>query len=143
MTYDMDFVERVLRVFEEYDAHDELYWRTGKRYGGGEFNKPASFFVNCNDVFCWGSADLEEVTPENIDVLEQSYADAKAACECGHIYGAAMLFCARVRKMRPQGAAYPKDHPELWPLLDACGPERAVGMGNPRPHPSRSAVRGE
>lgn len=133
MTYDMGFVSRLLRLMDEYDSHDALFWRCGAQYGGGEFHTPASFFVNVNDVFWWGCADLEEITPENIAALERSYADAKAAHKFGFIY-APHLFAARVRGMRPQGACYPPE-PELWPLFDACGPERPVDAGNPRPHP--------
>lgn len=54
---------------------------------------------------------------------------------------ASSLFACRSRKMRPQGACYPDDHPELWPLFDACGPEREVGMGNPyRPGERKKAL---
>lgn len=43
------------------------------------------------------------------------------------------LFAARSRKMRPQGAAYKVRYPEeLWGLFNAAGPEREVGLGNPR-----------
>lgn len=43
------------------------------------------------------------------------------------------LFAARVRSMRPQGAAYKVRYDKsIWPLFDACGPEREIGMGNPR-----------
>jgi hypothetical protein len=45
------------------------------------------------------------------------------------------LFVARVRNMRPQGAAYKVRYPEeIWGLFNAAGPEREVGLGNPR-HP--------
>jgi len=30
------------------------------------------------------------------------------------------------------GAFYRYIEKELWPLLDACGPEREVGFGNPK-----------
>lgn len=43
----------------------------------------------------------------------------------------AELFAARVREMRPQGACYKGYPKDLWPLFDACGPERETGMGNP------------
>jgi hypothetical protein len=43
----------------------------------------------------------------------------------------AELFCARVRKMRPQGAWYAYCPEAEWPLFDACGPERGVDAGNP------------
>ncbi len=118
-----EFVLRVLQIFSKYDSHDNLWWRTDDKYA------PVTFFVNCNDLFFWAYADLEEITEQNIDCLEQSFVDASAAHEDGDIYGT-MLFCCRQRKMRPQGAAYPKVQ-ELWPLFDACGPEREIGFGNP------------
>jgi hypothetical protein len=122
-----EFLIRCLRA-TSFDNCDDLWWRTDGAYA------PVALFINCNDVFWWGTGDCERITPENIGVLEQSYVDAKAACDIGSAYGGT-LFCARVRKIRPQGAAYP-DEPSLWPLFDACGPERAVGMGNPKPHPA-------
>lgn len=138
MDYSPDFVARVLAHFDRWDAHDNLYWRTGRKYGGGEYPRPAAFFVNVNDVFRWACSDLEEVTPANVHALEQAYADAEAAVKLGHVYGAE-LFAARVRGERPQHAAYPKpEYAALWPLFDACGPDRPVGLGNPHPHPARS-----
>ena len=131
--YDMKFIERLLKVGEKYDMRDQFYWRCGPKYGGGQFNYPASFFINCNDLFYWGCADLEEVTPENIGELEKALEDAKEAHPEGHIWGD-FLFCCRMRKMRPQGAAY-VEYEELWPLFDDCGPERLVEIGNPRKHP--------
>jgi hypothetical protein len=86
----------------------------------------------CSDEFAWGTADLEQITPENIHELERAIADVKAIDkDIGHAF---ILFAARQRKMRPQGAAYPKDK-ELWPLFDACGPKREVNMINPHRHP--------
>ena len=41
------------------------------------------------------------------------------------------LFCARIRKMRPQGACYAYYDKKDWHLFDACGPERECGFGNP------------
>ena len=46
-----------------------------------------------------------------------------------------LLFCCRVRGMRPQGAALRSIPKPLWPLFDAAGPERnPKDFGNtPRP----------
>lgn len=113
------FVMRVLQVTAKhgYGCRKALDWRCD-----GEF-APLTFFVHCNDLFTWGSADCEDVTPENIALLDQSYTDCRK-------YGSD-LFCARVRKMRPQGAVYSMIDKEYWPLFDACGPERPKGFGNP------------
>lgn len=132
------FTARVLAVFDRYDQHESLFWRTGEKYGGGVYDTPAQFFARCSDLFYWGCADLEEITPGNVAVLEGAMADAKAADQVVGACHGGELFCCRVRGMRPQGAAYPPEV-ELWPLFDACGPERPCDGGNPRPHPGTKA----
>jgi hypothetical protein len=123
---------RVLRAADAWGPGcDAIWWRTDGTYA------PVTFFVACNDVFVWGLADVETLTPANIDVFEKSVADCTAGAKHGEIYAGA-LFCARVRGMRPQGAAYP-DERALWPLFDACGPQREIGLGNPYP-PGRGAA---
>lgn len=43
------------------------------------------------------------------------------------------LFAARVRGMRPQGAAYKVRYDKsIWHLFNECGPERETGPGNPK-----------
>lgn len=120
-----------LRVLDAvaFDNCDMLWWRTDGEYA------PITFFVNCNDLFWWATSDAEDVTPENVHLLEESIKDVEAIDDCSS--WATSLFCCRSRKMRPQGAAYPKDK-RLWPLFDACGPAREVdksGFGNPKEHP--------
>jgi hypothetical protein len=131
---ELEFIYRVLVAVADAEAYGDLWWRTDGDYA------PVTFFVNCNDLFAWACGDVERVTPENVGEFERAAADAYAADpEFGSIYAPA-LFCCRVRGMRPQGAAYPKDRPALWPLFDACGPERVVEFGNPKPHPARRAA---
>ena len=117
------FVMHVLKLTGEWDICGSLWWRTDGEYA------PVTFFINCNDVFYWGCADAEAITPENIELLEKSMKDSSGAYQYGELYGT-MLWCARVRKQRPQGAAYPSER-ELWTLFDECGPEREIGLGNP------------
>lgn len=112
-----EFILDVLGIIAKADAHRALWWRTDGEYA------PITFFINCNDTFFWGCADAEDVTPENIEVLRKAYDDSK--------YHGDILFCARVREMRPQGAMYDCIRKEDWHLFDACGPEREVGFGNP------------
>jgi hypothetical protein len=120
------FTEKVLYTFWEYDLHSELYWRFD--------NNEAKFFVMCSDVFHWGTADCEEITPNNIKEFWKAHGDLYAIdSEHAEIW-TGDLFAARMRKMRPQGAAYPKDR-ALWPLFDACGPKRKVDLSNPKNHP--------
>jgi hypothetical protein len=141
---DMEFVRRVLAIFNGFHGQDgeNLHFRVDGKYA------PVSFFVNCNDAFWWGCADGEEITPENVGEMERALADCLALDKeldrppgrgvYAGIY-ADVLFCCRVRKMRPQGATYDHLPKELWPLLDACGPPREVTPGNPKPHPSERA----
>jgi len=150
MSMDLEFVSSVLSIgdgFNEYgNLWESIWWRTDGEYA------PVTFFVNCNDLFHWATADAEKLTPENLPELRQAVADVRAArgVPTGHFprldrdatneernkeaadwscwYDAggmgADLFCARVRKMRPQRPCYERWPPELHPLFDACGPER-------------------
>lgn len=127
----LQFLLRFFRLTAHYEACDSFWWRTDGPYAP---YAPVTIFANCNDLFDWACADCERVTPDNIGLLEQSFADAAAAADCGEAWGDS-LFCCRVRKMRPQGAYYRNLPKELWPLFDACGPEREVNMANPRPRP--------
>jgi hypothetical protein len=121
------FILRVLALFD--DGTEPLWWRVDGQYA------PITFLINCNDLFYWACADSETVTPANIGDLEQAFADAKAIDPFLGTCDASLLFCARNRKMRPQGKFYEAIQEKLWPLFDACGPERSLKeFGNtPRP----------
>ena len=113
-------VINVLKAVERHDLYDSIFWR---------FNEDKiQFFIICSDVFAWGCADLEELNKEDLPLLDQSMKDA------GYVEGS-LLYCARRRKMRPQGACYKEIKESLWPLFDACGPVREVDSANPRPRP--------
>lgn len=120
------FVWRAMALFAFEDC-DWLFWR----FTDGRMR----VYVNCNDVFHWGCADGEELTPHNIADAAQAKADAQAATGSTP-YNWPLLFCARQRQMRPQGAMYKHLDPKLWPLFDAAGPERPVEFGNPVAHPT-------
>lgn len=118
------FTLRVLRIFDSFDgpSSDSLWWRTDGKFA------PVTFFVKCSDEFHYACADLEPLTLENIEVMEQAVTDCAAADpEVGTVF-APMLFCARVRKMRPLRSEYP-DHVATAALFDACGPSRDGGAG--------------
>lgn len=106
-------------VFEE-DIQEQFFWNGG-------------LLANCNDFFWWGCADCEMVTPTNYPVLKQALSDLEAL-DLNDMKWAGLLFCARVRSLRPQGCCYPKDS-RIAALFDACGPKRAVDLGNPYQHP--------
>jgi hypothetical protein len=119
-----DFTIRVLTLIRQKDLHSTFYWITDGEYA------PLTFFLNCNDLMAWGASGCYDITPDNIDRLEKTIEECEAIdCYDGAIIGCDLFVC-RERKMRPQGAVYPEDR-RFWPLFDACGPEREVGLGNP------------
>jgi hypothetical protein len=131
----MDFVYRVLNSFDgDFDHADrgDLLWRCA---GGA-----VTFSVNCGDLFWWGTADCEPITPENVGVLEQAIRDACVVDRYAGPTQAGSLFCARVRGMRPQGACYKSIPEAFWPLFDACGPAREADLGNPSKQPCEAAT---
>ncbi len=111
------FLCRVLAVYDKADIQGSLFWRV---YDG----KP-KLLATCNDTFWWATADCEEITPENVDVLEQALRDIESLDErSGAVIYMDELFVARVRKMRPQRPWYMGKSPAVAALFDACGPER-------------------
>lgn len=134
---DSEFIEAVIRLGIKYDI--EYWW----------FNRDGEIVpaINCNDIFFWGCADAEDVTPENLGELERAledcdaiesedYKDLKTARPITLVYYGEILFCSRMRKMRPQGAAYPPK--EMWHLIDECGPERcSFCYDAPTPRPDQ------
>lgn len=117
------YMVRVLGAVAAADQHDHIWWRCDGHYA------PITFFVVVSDVFAWGTSDAEEITPSTVDALERAYADVREAADGDTTFGA-ILYASRRRGQRPQGAAYPSD-PRLWPLFDACGPQREIDMFNP------------
>lgn len=114
------FTRRVLKVFGDAYAHDDLLWivsDTGR----------VSFAANVSDTFDWGSADSEAILPRDLMFLEEAYADLKALEDAeegvsrttytGYV---GMLYAARMRGIRPLTRAYPP-YPGVALLLDACG----------------------
>jgi hypothetical protein len=119
---ELDDILAVMRLAAKHDLQDCI----GYSFDDGD----VSFYVPCSDVFGWGCADAEELPIENLPLLERAIDDCLAIDPvCGMLSGME-LYCARVRNLRPQGPAYPENQ-ELWPLFDACGPERAIDHGNP------------
>jgi hypothetical protein len=114
----MEFILEVLGLLAELDCYSEpIYWACHGDYA------PITFFVNCNDLFYWATADAEKLTPEDMPALKQAIADVIEITGKTDIYIGFELWCARKREMRPQQPAYPKDE-QLRALFDACGPPR-------------------
>lgn len=109
-----EFIRKLLKISSKHDVCEELYW-----------SENLEFFVICNDFFFWGAADAEGILQEDLELLEQCLIDDDIS--------GTLLYCARKRKLRPQGAAYKAFLlEESWPLFDACGPEREIDMLNPK-----------
>ena len=121
------FIEIALALLAEYDCRDYLTWTV----------RPVRFYVNVSDAFSWGCADSEEITPMSLPHLRSAFEDCKAAYPRLGCMFACTLYAARRRKMRPQGAEYPKEDEAagIVALFNQCGPRREVGFGNPYPVP--------
>lgn len=112
----------IFQLFAKHDIEDMLYWCCQ--------DDDVSFYINTNDHFWLGTADAEIVILESLSLLAECIEKCLAIDPvCGAIHGC-YLYAGRVRKLRPQGAAYPEER-DLWPLFDACGPEREINDANP------------
>jgi len=108
----MNKPEPILRLFAKYNLNGFLLW-----------NESLDFFVNCNDLFLWGTADAQKVTSADVVLIEATIKECWAIDPDCYEFDGLYLWVARQRKMRPQQCEYP-DSEKLWPLFDACGPER-------------------
>lgn len=113
-------VAAILEVFQ-YDNDYYLGWTVG------EDRNLETFWVLCNDLFAWGSADEEVIEPDDIPALRQAHDDAE-----GDFYWPE-LWVARKRHMRPQGAVLNeiKGHRKVIELFLDAGPERPAALMNP------------
>lgn len=119
----LEFLTLLFKALDNANAQSDLFFRTGKRYVGGEYATPASFFIDCTGLFD-SNEDFVEVTPDNIDVLVKSAGECEAFYTGYSAYGT-MLFCCRVRQQRPQ-ERYLKHVPaELKTLFEECQPNEA------------------
>ncbi len=121
---DLDFILRVLRLVAAGDIREFVNWRCDGGFA------PVTFAVDCSDILDWGSADVEPITPANVDEFERALREVADITGGDHTYGP-VLFACRMRRTRPQNAAYPSDT-RLHPLFDACGPARSVDLHNPQ-----------
>jgi len=117
VTDNENFMTWILGLFAGLDCRDMLWWQTEHDYG--PFIR---FYVMCNDTFTWATADMEEVTSENAQDLEQAIADVQAIDPDADEWMGPLLFCARQRGLRPMPRMTLPEN--LKPLFDACGPER-------------------
>lgn len=127
----IDFSIKVLGLFDGFDwlSNDDLLWRIGD-----EFNV-VTFYVNCNDLFYWGCADVEDITPANIHLLGEA---VKKLSDVGivaandkykYLEWATSLFACMSRGLRPQNCILrnmrKRGDEALALLFESCGPERS------------------
>lgn len=112
----MSFLEKVMTFVAKHDLSWDISW-----------TEDLKFFVLCNDFFFWACSDLEDLTEENFPEFVKAVEDAGTE--------GPLLFCARQKKMRPQGAFYKHLDKKNWHLFDACGEERKSDMANPEERP--------
>jgi hypothetical protein len=122
----------VLRIFT-FNHTEDLWWRENE-----EDRNQLDFYVNCSDFFYWGTSDLELITSEKLGILYEVKKDLDDLDIPDHDRAYGLLFAARVRGMRPQGAYYKYLHEATWPLYDDCGPKRETDTYNPKPPPTNS-----
>ena len=113
------FFMRVMKIFHDIDEKDLLSWNTSGPYA------PLQFSVMCSSIFDWGAtADAEDLTPDNIGLLEQSIADVKPlGYDMGEgVHWGLTLFCARARGRRPMPQMRIPEN--LQALFNEAGPPR-------------------
>ena len=108
----------LLAIFNGDDgpAQEQLTWSTAPE------EAPVTFFVRCDDLFAWGCADAEKISPATLGALEQAARDLQARNPEGQYREAGYLWCCRTRGLRPQGVFYQFLPAWSHPLFDACGP---------------------
>lgn len=119
---------------EAEDFEAGLFWRVDMTPGG---DRDMRLHAECNDLFHWAAADLEEITVEDIPLLRRTLADLKpldAGYELGH------LFAARKRGLRPQKPCYKDKAPEVAALYDACCTEEERAEADKRDAASWIAI---
>lgn len=113
--------EEVMKLLHAtaFEYHDEVWWRE-------DYKGRLLFYVGCNDLFYWGSADAEPITPQNLNSLIETIAEVEEIKGKYRAWDAFELWCCRQRKMRPQPPYYKSIDSDLHELFNACGPERTA-----------------
>lgn len=101
------FVTDLLKLVGRFEMWRDLLW-----------DEDLQFFVNVGTAFKHATADAEQVTAENLPLLEQAIADCRRVSSIGECY-AGVLFAARVRKTRPTDNYYGGLPKVIRPLFDA------------------------
>jgi len=125
-TQQVRFIHDVLRLAQDGDFLDELRWHSD--------GQQITIAVEASGIFAWGDADREGITPERLSILAQAVVDLRAihTGDAWDFIGihAVELYTCRIRGMRPRRSTYSEEYSAAeQALFDACGPERATGLG--------------
>jgi hypothetical protein len=117
---------RLLRFAAEMNLREDLFW-----------GEDLTFSVNVSDVFHWGCSSFEEITDDTLDDFIGDVEEVEAAVKRGGWEYGLVLYAARRRGMRPQGAWFKADandevRQNIYPLIRECGPARELGLANPQ-----------
>lgn len=132
----LDYLEAVLGICWEADNSDMAFWRPWPENG------PMRAMAMCSDWFWWGTADCEEIAPDDVPLLRACLGDLLSVERDAGPEGdrndrvatayLPQLFASRKREMRPMRCVY-EDKNAIGPLLaalfDAAGPERTDSSG--------------
>lgn len=123
----LEYYERIMGLLHDHDFLDAVCWfprREGENQEGDEIPDGGYFAaIVCNDVFYWGTADLEYIKEDELDLFDQ--------CLTADPIRGVLLFCARKRGMRPQGAFYKMLDDKEKELFRRGLPERETDIANP------------
>ena len=115
---------------QELEALHEIGWTLSEEWIMEHVIYNRGFHFLCNDIFDWGCADSERITVEDLPAISAACEEAADNGDDTLAWGP-LLWIARKRGRRPQGAAYALMPESLWPLFNAAGPQREIGPGNP------------
>lgn len=104
------------------DYGSGLIWRTQPR--DDRPDDPIRFYALCNTFFYWATADMEEITPNDLDLLEECLHDLRKACPDDGGVWLTELYVCRKRKLRPLQGWFSPMTDAIRALFLASGPER-------------------
>jgi hypothetical protein len=111
-----NYVADVLRIFQQADVYDGLLWQVPP-------DGTVTFAAMCSDCFWWGTADAEDIEPDDIELLQRCLDDLQKFGDEDYLIG--NLFAARKRGMRPMRLWLETlETPATVTLFMAAGPKR-------------------
>lgn len=122
--------KKILTKISEWELFYSFFW-----YPDGE-KGDIRFRIDCNDVFCWGAADAELMTADDLDDMQKCI---DKCLEVGELEDEGLiLWISKKRNLRPQGAWFKGKTQELIKLFEEHTEKREVDFGNPLDMPLNS-----